>query len=184
MDQRIVKTKAAIKNAFLELRKKKNIEKITVTELTNLAEINKATFYLHYSDIFSLAEETEDEVIDDILGEIQGLNRFTDDPKKISTEIFNAFMNNRKILNVIFSGSRHGKFANKIEQRIKACLYAEFPDLRSMRNDIVLTFIIQGTFYTASANIPQKETESCEEYEVISRITHCLISELETGADR
>lgn len=73
MDLRIQKTKAAIKKAFLELRRKKPIEKITVTELSRLAEINKATFYLHYSDIYSLAEEIEDEVIDDILSDIQGL---------------------------------------------------------------------------------------------------------------
>ena len=48
MDLRIQKTRAAIKSAFLELRRKKPIEKITVTELAKLAEINKATFYLHY----------------------------------------------------------------------------------------------------------------------------------------
>ena len=78
MDLRIQKTRAAIKSAFLELRRKKPIEKITVTELAKLAEINKATFYLHYSDIYSLADEMEDEVIDDILSEIQGLNKFFD----------------------------------------------------------------------------------------------------------
>ena len=81
MDLRIQKTRAAIKSAFLELRRKKPIEKITVTELAKLAEINKATFYLHYSDIYSLADEMEDEVIDDILSEIQGLNKFFDDPR-------------------------------------------------------------------------------------------------------
>ena len=64
MDLRIQKTRAAIKSAFLELRRKKPIEKITVTELAKLAEINKATFYLHYSDIYSLADEMEDEVIE------------------------------------------------------------------------------------------------------------------------
>lgn len=52
---------------FWSFSRKKPIEKITVTELAKLAEINKATFYLHYSDIYSLADEMEDEVIDDIL---------------------------------------------------------------------------------------------------------------------
>ena len=84
MDLRIQKTRAAIKSAFLELRRKKPIEKITVTELAKLAEINKATFYLHYSDIYSLADEMEDEVIDDILSEIQGLNKFFYDPDRKS----------------------------------------------------------------------------------------------------
>ena len=38
MDLRIQKTRAAIKSAFLELRRKKPIEKITVTELAKLAK--------------------------------------------------------------------------------------------------------------------------------------------------
>lgn len=178
MDLRIQKTRAAIKSAFLELRRKKSIEKITVTELSKLAQINKATFYLHYSDIYSLAEDIEDEVIDDILGEIQGIEIFFDDPKKHSYEMFHAFVKNRQMLNTIFSGSRHSNFANKIEQRIKARLYAEFPDLKNRSNDVVLTFLIQGSFYAIAENVPNKETESSEELDIISRLTDKLISEI------
>ena len=115
MDLRIQKTRAAIKSAFLELRRKKPIEKITVTELAKLAEINKATFYLHYSDIYSLADEMEDEVIDDILSEIQGLNKFFDDPRKYTAEMRRALLNNLSTLNSVFSGSRYSGFAEKIE---------------------------------------------------------------------
>ena len=56
MDIRIEKTEKAIKNAFLELRAKKPLEKITVKELCALACINKSTFYSHYEDIFALSE--------------------------------------------------------------------------------------------------------------------------------
>lgn len=177
MDLRIQKTRAAIKSAFFELRRRKPIEKITITELSKLAGINKATFYLHYSDIYSLADEVEDEVIDKILSEIQGLNKFFDDPKKHSEDMFRAFMNNRRKLNGVFSGSRYTSFANKVEERIKARLYAEFPKLRSRRNDVVLSFIIQGTFHTVAA-IPEKEADNGEEFEIITRLTDHIISEL------
>ncbi|MCI5667426.1 MAG: TetR/AcrR family transcriptional regulator [Oscillospiraceae bacterium] len=183
MDLRIQKTKAAIKKAFLDLRRKKPIEKITVTELSKIAEINKATFYLHYSDIYSLTEEIEDEVIDEILGDIPGLNRFPDDPKKHAAEIFRAFLNKRELLTSIFSGSRHGNFANKIEKRIKSRLYAQFPELRSASNDVVLTFLIQGAFYTVSESSPGRAAECSEEYDTITRITNCIISELKTNAE-
>ena len=46
MDIRIEKTERAIRNAFLELRAAKPLEKITVKELCSLACINKSTFYL------------------------------------------------------------------------------------------------------------------------------------------
>ena len=53
-DLRVVKTERAIYRALIELLQKKELEKITVSELAELAEINKATFYLHYADIYSL----------------------------------------------------------------------------------------------------------------------------------
>ena len=176
MDLRIQKTRAAIKSAFIELRKKKTIEKITVTELAKLAEINKATFYLHYSDIYSLADEMEDEVIDDILSEIPGLNRFMDEPRRYASEMFRAFLNNRKMLNSIFSGSRYSGFAGKVEERIKARLYAEYPKLRSRRNDIVLAFLIQGAFHTVAS--AAKDADGSEEFEMISRLNEHIITEL------
>ena len=47
MDLRTEKTESSIINAFIELRAKKPLEKITVKELCQLARINKSTFYAH-----------------------------------------------------------------------------------------------------------------------------------------
>ena len=63
MDLRIQKTEHAIKNAFIELRSKKPLEKITVKELCELAMINKSTFYSHYEDIYALSETMEQETV-------------------------------------------------------------------------------------------------------------------------
>ena len=50
-DKRVIKTLEGIEKAFLELLSVKPVEKVTVTELADLARINKGTFYLHYQDI-------------------------------------------------------------------------------------------------------------------------------------
>ncbi len=68
MDLRIKKTKNNIHNAFLQLRAKKPLERISVKELCEIAEISKATFYLHYKDIYDLSETLQQNVIKDILG--------------------------------------------------------------------------------------------------------------------
>ena len=67
MDLRIERTKKCIKDAVIELRKNRSIEKITIKELAALASINKATFYSHYSDIYDLSEQLENEIILSIL---------------------------------------------------------------------------------------------------------------------
>jgi len=61
-DRRTVKTRSAIKEAFLRLLERKSINNITVAEISELADIGRGTFYLHYRDIYDLYENIENEV--------------------------------------------------------------------------------------------------------------------------
>lgn len=54
MDRRSTRTKQAIKQAFLDLTKEKPINKITIAELSQQADIGRGTFYTHYEDIYDL----------------------------------------------------------------------------------------------------------------------------------
>ena len=47
-------TKDAIKTTFMELLNRKPLNKITVTEICALADVNRSTFYAYYTDIFDL----------------------------------------------------------------------------------------------------------------------------------
>lgn len=59
MDKRTKKTKNSIEKVFIQLLNDKKIEEITVTELTKMADLNRRTFYIHYTDIYDLQEEVE-----------------------------------------------------------------------------------------------------------------------------
>lgn len=66
------KTRKAIKKVFAEmLSEKMELGKISVSELCKRAEISRGTFYSHYDDIYGVAEDYENELI----------NRFYDDIK-------------------------------------------------------------------------------------------------------
>lgn len=59
------KTKRLIKKVFAEmLSEKKNLTSISVSELCNRAELSRGAFYSHYDDIYGVAEEYENELID------------------------------------------------------------------------------------------------------------------------
>ena len=58
-DRRVRKTKNQLRTGLARLMKKKNIGQITVKELVDDVDINRSTFYLHYSDIPSLLKEKE-----------------------------------------------------------------------------------------------------------------------------
>lgn len=54
VDLRIMKSKNALQNAFIELLNKKSFSKITVDELCKSACVNRMTFYNHYHDKYDL----------------------------------------------------------------------------------------------------------------------------------
>lgn len=59
------KTVKNIKKIFAEmLSEKKELGKISVSELCQRAEISRGTFYAHYDDIYGVAEDYENELID------------------------------------------------------------------------------------------------------------------------
>lgn len=62
-DRRIRKTKAALRHGLAVLTQKKSIKEITVKELVEEVDINRSTFYLHYTDIYSMVSELENELL-------------------------------------------------------------------------------------------------------------------------
>ena len=64
------KTKKLIKKIFAEmLSEKRELGKISVSELCARAEISRGTFYSHYEDIYAVAEDYENEIIDNFFSD-------------------------------------------------------------------------------------------------------------------
>ena len=66
IDARVRYTRMIIEKSFLELLKMKPMSKVTVTELCQAAQINRATFYKHYLDVPDLLERIEEDLFDQI----------------------------------------------------------------------------------------------------------------------
>lgn len=64
IDRRVIYTKKAIRDSFISLQQEKPIEKISVTEICKLADINRGTFYSHYSDPYDLRRSLQQELVD------------------------------------------------------------------------------------------------------------------------
>lgn len=62
-----IRSKKMIRHAFVELVLEKDLEKITVKNIVERAEISRGTFYAHYSDIYAVIEEIENETMGKML---------------------------------------------------------------------------------------------------------------------
>lgn len=65
-DARVRYTKMVITQSFTKILKTKPINKITVKEICAMAEINRATFYKHYLDIYDLLDKIEAQFLDEL----------------------------------------------------------------------------------------------------------------------
>lgn len=62
-NQRVKLTKTLLKNSLIELMHSKPVNKITIKELCQNAEINRSTFYLYYTDQYALLNAIEEELV-------------------------------------------------------------------------------------------------------------------------
>ena len=54
MDRKTRYTRMVLQDSLIELMKEKPISKITIKELCEKADINRTTFYAHYTDQYDL----------------------------------------------------------------------------------------------------------------------------------
>ena len=147
MDLRQQRTNRNIINAFLKLRSHKPIEKITIRELSEMAGIHKATFYLHYHDIYELSETLEQKIIWDILNGLTEPAMILTDVNRFSEELYCLLLANESLLELLFSGSRAGMLTIKLEQNLKDYIFARRPEWNTLEINVVLTYLIHGGYH-------------------------------------
>ena len=174
MDRRIEKTKHSICNAFIELRSRKPLERITVKELCESAQINKTTFYSHYVDIFDLSEQIESDVISDIIRNLHSIENVILDPAAFSHSLFLEYTAHSTLLTTIFSGSRREQLAKKTHTAIKEQLFTQFPEYA---NDPEINIIISYSVYGGNyAFIENQEYDEDTLIRTIGKISKKVVS--------
>ncbi len=153
MDIREKKTKRSIYIAFLKLRSKKQLKSITVKELAETAKISKATFYLHYKDIYDLSEQLQSEVLQSIICSIPDYDLFLQNPAQAHKILQKAFLSKKAILNILFSGDQESILPASLEKQLKHIFFEIHPELKNnILANTSLSFFIMGGFYSYLCN--------------------------------
>lgn len=178
MDLREKKTKRSIRNAFLQLRATKPLEKITIKELSELAEISKATFYLHYKDIYDLSNQLQSEVIQNILDSIIQPDIPLLDTVKLSRVLFEAFYTHQSLIDTLFSGNQAAVLPSSIEQGIKEYVFRTTPGAcNSIELNVLLSYQIYGGYYAYCRNYKQFENNQ------VLDILDTIAEQIQNGVD-
>ncbi len=125
-DKRVLRTKRLIRDALTALMEEKGFEGITVRDLTEKAEINRGTFYLHYRDKYDLLEQSEEEIINEISGIVHQVNprdaivyTSQDEPFPVIQKLFEFLQENAGFMMVILGPKGNPAFQVKLKSLIK-----------------------------------------------------------------
>ena len=149
MDRRVIKTKRAIRKAFFQLLAEKDLNDISVTDISRIAEINRKTFYNYYTGVFMLVDELEDDIINKLQTTLKDIDiiEALKDPKQLFTLLDEAIGLNDPFLRTMLESDKVSGFFNKFEDKIICLIRDEVA--RQMHTDPVATeyvihFIVAG----------------------------------------
>ena len=145
-DGRVRYTKMMIRNSLLKLLAEKPIQKITVKEICELAQINRATFYTHYSNPYDLLEQIENELFEDMSATVITEQN---DPDKLTQEVFRVIEENADLCKVLFSENGDKMFLRRILDIAREMTISgwrqQYPHVAEQQLDYLYTFIISGS---------------------------------------
>jgi AcrR family transcriptional regulator len=70
LDPRVVRTRQQLREALVALIEEKGFDALTVQDITDRAELNRATFYLHYHDKQDLLERSLRDAVDELMADL------------------------------------------------------------------------------------------------------------------
>ena len=184
MDKRVMKTRKAIHGAMTMLLSKKPIEEITVTELSDAAEINRKTFYNYYSNVYMVAEEMEDEIVErfgETLREID-FDTLLKDPVAAFNTLARLITSDLDFYENILTNRNQISFLQKIIESLKQrmrVLYLDPDSSDSELQEYMLEYIVSGlvsVFQKWFANGRKTDIEVLSRY--ISMLAVCGIREV------
>ncbi|WEV57444.1 TetR/AcrR family transcriptional regulator [Ligilactobacillus acidipiscis] len=115
--QQTEKTKKALKEAFLVLYQQKDIDKITIKAISDGASVYRSTFYIHFTDIFDLLNQIEQEEVGKFKSYIQ-INFKEATIKQFMQLIISYFELNGNLLYLLVRKSKNDHFSTSIKQAI------------------------------------------------------------------
>ncbi|MBR2877181.1 MAG: TetR/AcrR family transcriptional regulator [Clostridia bacterium] len=126
-DRRVKRTKKLLRDSLFALLQKKSINEITVTELTEVADINRATFYFYYTDIFDMLEQIQNEAYEIFESVLQGTEESVNSPEAFANYIKNILVfcqENTAIARFVITREYNN---NKVLKRITKLLAKNVP---------------------------------------------------------
>lgn len=154
-DRRVRKSKRAIKQAFIELLTENNLDRITIQQISDLADVNRGTFYLNYEDKYALLDEMENEQIEEIKGFVdirkmdlstKTSDRFIEDfANKVIKNVITHIEHNIEFYQVILNLERKSQIEEQLAEIVRSNikhLIGDKDDIFGIPENYYLSYVV------------------------------------------
>lgn len=149
-DRRVQRTQKALREALLQLLKTYPLQKIAVTKLCELSDLNRTTFYTYYSDPTDLFNSIVDDVIERLeigIRDSFSSNSF-DSLMQLCDSITRNIFENRELYCILFSARSDINFMQRVSSLSQRNPFSNFqeqnPDYSSETLEYLLLFLLNG----------------------------------------
>ena len=140
-------TRLLLRTALLELMQEKPFSQITIRELCEKADLNRTTFYLHYTDQLDLLEDIEQDIMDKTKEYMRNIHT---DPRTVRqvAAFLEYIRKNDLVFRTLFCRQDSESFRRKFVEEMQHLIGVDLPAYGTeRRTQYVLSFLMYGSLY-------------------------------------
>ena len=162
-NRRTQMTKLLLRTALLELMQEKNISQITIRALCEKADLNRTTFYLHYTDQMDLLKDVERQVMEQTVEHMKNIH--TDRrTMKLVTAFLEYVQKNDLTFRTLLCKDDSESFRRRFVEELMHLIGSELPAYGDdTRTDYTLSFLMYGSLYVIIRWIENNYKETTEQ---------------------
>ena len=185
-DRRIRYTRLALRQSLLELMRSRPIDKITVKEICAHADINRGTFYTHFSSPYDLLQQIENELYDALDRSLAETPLRSGALSALLLELFGLIAKNEDLCRILFSEYGDKVFLHRIvdiaRDKCMAEWHPQMPSADRGTLDQLYTFIATGSVSLIQLWIQNGMTEPPETLAaLLNRISQGVLQSVSDG---
>ncbi|SHE15335.1 probable dihydroxyacetone kinase regulator [Chlamydia abortus] len=157
MDRRKARTRALLRKALIEVLEEKGPARITVSDITEKADINRSTFYLHYTDAFDLLEQVKADIWAGLSERLKNLNPYNylsyavkNEPDPAMVKVIEYYGEHADFFKVILGPNGDPAFAVRIKDFLKEHHLSKILDIRPDLADTIVPKDYMIAYFAAS----------------------------------
>lgn len=181
-DRRVRKTQKALKDSLIYLLDTKPINRITVTQLCDLADVNRSSFYKYYTDVENMMENIEDELLEVFWEQVNICMKIPDNGL---SQIIQIIYTHRELYRHINHSKGRTRFLNKFFTAV----WSDFAEIINIKYSIpenekefLYSFITMGYIGIIERWLEHDFKESVQDVTMLcERLSNVLINEYTRG---